>query len=138
MTTDAAESLARADVLTAQARQSMRWYGRYLLAYAAGAFLLSLAFGLIPTRIAVVAVMPFWAVFLTLITVYAQRHRTAMRGLGVIQAWVIGAWAVLWGVVISVGVSRFQEVLAWWVVGGIVLALPALVGAVVVFRRLRP
>lgn len=137
MTTDAAESLARADALTSNARQSTRWYGRYLLAYAAGAFLLSLAFGLIPVKTAMIVVMPLWILFISAISVYAQRHKTALKGLGALQAWVIGSWAVLWGFTISFGVSYFQDWLPWWVLGGIVLALPGLIGALVVFRRSR-
>lgn len=137
MTTDAAESLARADVLTTKARRSTRWYGRYLLVYAAGAFALSLAFGLIPVKTAVIIVMPVWVVFLSATTAYAQRHKTAIKGLGTVQAWVIGSWAILWGLVISLGVSRFQDWLPWWILGGIALALPGLIGALIVFRRTR-
>lgn len=137
MTTDATQSLAQADALTSKARQSARWYGRYLLVYSAGSFALSLAFGMLPVKIAIVAVMPAWMMFIAAITVYALQHRTAMRGLGTIQAWVIGSWTVLWGLTISLGVSRFQDWLPWWVLGGIALALPGLIGALVVFRRLR-
>lgn len=137
MTTDATQSLAQANALTAKVRQSARWYGRYLLAYAVGAFALCLLFGLVPVKIAMVVGMPLWVMFIAALSVYAARSRTAMRGLGNIHAGVIGGWTVLWGTTITFGILRFQDWLPWWILGGIACALPGVIGAVVVYRRLR-
>lgn len=137
MTTDAAESLAHADALTAKVRRSARWYGRYLLAYALGAFVLCLLFGLAPVKIAIAVGMPLWMMFIVALSVYSARSRTAMRGLGNIHAGVIGSWTVLWGITIILGSTHFQDWLPWWILGGTACALPGLIGAVAVFRRLR-
>ena len=40
-----------------------------------------------------------------------------------------------WGVTVFVGGFFFPDTLAWWVLGGVLTAIPPAIGAVVVARR---
>jgi ABC-type branched-subunit amino acid transport system permease subunit len=57
--------------------------------------------------------------------------------MGRIHAWVIGSWTVAWGVTVFVVSFVFPDTLAWWILGGVLTAIPPVIGAVVVARRTR-
>jgi hypothetical protein len=77
--TSATEALNDAARLASLARQSGKWYARYLLAYALASFAMAVAFGLVGPRIGALAITPLWVLFVTLISVYAARQRSSLR-----------------------------------------------------------
>lgn len=58
-----------------------------------------------------------------------------MAGFGRLHGAVIGTWAVLWVITVIIGSTRYQGQPGWWVVGGVAMAVPCLLGAVVAHHR---
>jgi hypothetical protein len=133
--TSAAEALDDAARLASLARQSGKWYARYLLLFALAAFLMSVAFGLVGPRTGALAITPLWVLFCVLINVYAARQRSSLRGTGRIHGAMIAAWAAAWLITV-LGSFSFHQALWWWVLGGVATAIPPLVARHFVLRRL--
>ena len=133
--TEATEALAQAQRLNRETRSAGRWYVRYLLVYATASFAMASLFGVLGNRWGVWLLTPLWVVVIVVLSTWSARARTALVGFGRLHAAVIGAWAVLWGVTVIVGSSRYQGQPAWWVPCGVAMAVPCLVGAWVAHRR---
>jgi hypothetical protein len=131
----AADALEDAARLATLARQSGKWYARYLLAYAFASFAMALAFALVGPRIGALAITPFWVLFCALITVYATRQRSSLRGAGRIHGAMIAAWTIAWGITMF-GSFSVHQALWWWVLGGVAMAIPPLVARHIVLRRI--
>jgi hypothetical protein len=131
----ATEALNDAARLASLARQSGKWYARYLLAYALASFAMAVAFALVGPRIGALAITPLWVLFCALISVYAARQRTTLRGAGRINGAMIAAWAVAWGITVF-GSFSVHQALWWWVLGGVAMAIPPLVARQIVLRRI--
>jgi uncharacterized membrane protein YjjP (DUF1212 family) len=132
---EATDALARAERLTWEARRAGRWYGIYLVAFAAASALLGGLFGVVGNLWGTAVLTPLFVVFVGALTVWAQRKRTALQGVAALHGVVIGSWAVLWAVTVIAGSLYYQGRPAWWVAGGLAMAVPGVVGAVLVFRR---
>ena len=133
--TASTDALERATQLSGRARRSTRWYGSYLLVFAAGSFAVSVLTGAVPGPRGTLTVMLLWAAFLAVTTIWIARQKTSIRGMTRLHLAVILSWAVLWGITVTVGEHYFADQLWWWVAGGLAIALPPVVGAVVTFRR---
>ena len=131
----AAEALEDAARLASLARQSGKWYARYLLAYAIASFALAVTFALGGPRIGVLVITPLWVLFVAAISVYAARQRSSLRGAGRIQGAMIAAWTVAWGITLF-GSFSVHQALWWWVLGGVAMAIPPLVARHIVLRRI--
>jgi hypothetical protein len=131
----AADALEDAARLASLARQCARWYARYLLLFAIAAFLMSLAFGLVGPKIGALAITPLWVLFVVLISVYAARQRSSLRGTARIHIAMIVAWTVAWLITV-VGSFSFHQAFWWWVLGGVATAVPPLVARYFVLRRI--
>ena len=132
---DAATALRQAAELSAATRRAGRWYSTYLAVFAVATFAMCIAFGLVGGRWAAIVLTPIWVLLVTVLSIWAARQRTAVVGMGRIHLWVIGGWGVAWGVTVFVGCFLFPHTLAWWVLGGVLTAIPPVIGAVVVARR---
>jgi hypothetical protein len=133
--TSATEALNDAARLASLARQSGKWYARYLLAYAIASFTVAVAFALGGPRIGVLVITPLWVLFVAVISVYAARQRSSLRGAGRIHLAMIAAWTVAWGITL-VGSFSVHQALWWCVLGGVAMAIPPLVARHIVLRRI--
>jgi len=135
---DAGTALRRAAELSAATRRAGRWYTTYLTIFAVATFAMCIGFGLIGGRWGAIVLTPIWVLLVAALSTWAVRQRSAVAGMGRIHAWVIGGWAVAWGVTVFVGGFFFPQTLVWWVLGGVLTAIPPAIGAAVVARRTRP
>lgn len=133
--TTSAEDLRRAAELSGRARRSTRWYARYLLVFALGSFLLSVLTGTLPGRSGVLTTTLLWMGLIVVLSVYAARQRTAIRSFGRLHGAVMAGWTVAWCATVVLGERFFADQLWWWLLGGVAVALPPLVGARVTRRR---
>jgi hypothetical protein len=129
------DALMQAARLSDQARRSTRWYGRYLLVFAAGSFVVSVLTGAVPGPYGVLVTTLLWAAFLLVTTLWIARKKTAIRGMTRLHLPVMVCWGLVWTANVLVGEHYFADRVGWWVLGGIAIALPPVVGAVVAFRR---
>ena len=81
--------------------------------------------------------MGVWLVLLVGLTLYQRRQQSLIRRFAALHTIVIMTWASLWVITVIMGSFFFVGDLSWWVPAGIVTALPALIGALVVFRQTR-
>jgi hypothetical protein len=132
---DPQDALAHAARLSDRARRSTRWYGRYLLVFAAGSFVVAVLTGLLRGPSGVLTTTLLWVAFLTVTTVWIGRKKTAIRGMTRIHLVVMLFWGLLWAGTVLIGEHLFPDRIGWWVLGGVAVALPPVVGAVVAFRR---
>lgn len=131
----AAEALRSAERLNARAREAGRWYVRYLTLFAAASFALAVCFGIVGPRWGSWVVIPLWALFVVLVSVYANRQRANLRGMTRIHNLMIAGWAVLWALTLF-GSYRLDQALWWWLIGGLAMATPPLVARHLVQKRL--
>jgi hypothetical protein len=134
-TTAPQEALDQAARLSGRARRSTRWYGRYLLVFAAGSFAVSVLTGTLRGPSGVLVTTVLWMVFLVVTTVWIARKRTAIRGMTRLHLPVMVCWGLAWAGTVVIGEDHFADRIGWWLLGGVVVALPPLVGAALAFRR---
>jgi hypothetical protein len=134
---DAVTALRRAAELSAATRRAARWYATYLTIFAVAIFAMCIGFGLVGGRWGALVLTPIWVLLVVALSLWSARQRSVVAGMGRIHAWVIGGWAVAWGVTVFVGGFVFPDTLAWWVLGGVLTAIPPVAGAVVTARRTR-
>jgi hypothetical protein len=132
---EATQALEQAQRLGGRARQAGRWYAIYLVAFAIASVIFAGLFGVVGNRWGSILLTPLWGVFLAVLTVWSQRKKTSLVGMGRLHVTVIACWAVLWGVTVIVGSFAFQGQPLWWIAGGVAMAVPCLVGARTAFRR---
>ncbi len=131
----AADALAQADRLSARAQQSGRWFARYLLVFAGASIALALGFAAVGPKWGAWVLTPVWVVFVVAISIYANRQRTQPRGTTRIHTLMIVGWATAWCATLF-GSFAFDQALWWWVLGGVAMAVPALVARRLVLRRI--
>ncbi|MBF6048523.1 hypothetical protein GO001_25505 [Streptomyces sp. NRRL B-1677] len=132
---DAEVALRRAADVEKAARERSGWHARYLWAFAAGQLVLvpvavlwhgfasAVAFGLGNTF------------FVTGLSLYAARQRVVRRGFGVKHGLVVGTWAVVFVLSVTLGSSAFGSSPAFAVVAALMCALPLATGAWLEMRR---
>ncbi len=134
---DAATALRRAAELSAATRRAGRWYATYLTIFALATFAMCIGFGLIGGRWGAIVLTPIWVLLVVALSIWAAHQRSAVTGMGRIHASVIGSWTVAWGVTVFVGGFVFPHTMAWWILGGVLTAIPPVIGVVAVARRTR-
>ena len=135
--TSAQDLLSSGERLAQRSRRAARWYAFYLLLYALGTFVLALLIGIAPGPLGVTVGMVIWLVLLVGLTLYQRRQQALIRRFASLHVIVIMTWASLWVITVIAGTFFFVGDLSWWIPAGIVTALPALIGALVVFRQTR-
>ena len=135
--TSAQDLLTTAERFAQRSRRAARWYAFYLLLYALGTFVLALVIGIAPGPLGVSIGMGVWLVLLVGLTLYQRRQQALIRRFAALHTIVIMTWASLWVITVIMGSFFFVGDLSWWVPAGIVTALPALIGALLVFRQTR-
>ncbi|MER5732286.1 hypothetical protein ABT084_28795 [Streptomyces sp. NPDC002138] len=132
---DARGRLGRAAEIEAAARTGSGWYARYLWSYAAGQLVL------VPMTVlwqgvtsAVISGLAN-ALLVTGLSVYATHQRVVRRGFGVRHGVIIGTWAVLFTLTVSLGVAAFGASPAFAAAAAAACALPLAAGAVLETRR---
>ncbi|MFF4448076.1 hypothetical protein [Streptomyces sp. NPDC001502] len=122
-------ALGRAAGLEQAARRRSGWYARYLWAFAGGQLVLVpiavLWHG--PVSAAVFAVTN--ALLVTGLSVYAARQRVVRRGFGVKHGVLVGSWAVVFALSITLGTAAFGHGVPFAAVAALACALPLAVGA---------
>lgn len=118
-------------------RRAARWYANYLLAYAAGTVLLAVLIGIAPGRLGVGIGMVCWLALLIGLTLYQRKQQAKIKRFATLHLIVIMTWASLWIITVMAGSYFYPGDLSWWLPAGIVTALPALIGAIVVYRATR-
>ena len=135
--TSADELLTSAERLAQRSRRAARWYGCYLLLYAIGTVALAFLIGVAPGPLGVSLGMGAWLVLLVGLTLYQRKQRALIKKFAALHTIVIMTWASLWIITVIAGSFYFVGDLSWWVPAGLVTALPALLGSLLVFRQTR-
>ena len=134
---DAATALRQATELSAATRRAGRWYATYRAVFAVATFAMCIGFGLIGGQWAAIVLTPIWVLLVVALSIWSTRQPSAVAGMRRIHSWVIGSWTVAWAVTVFVGSFAFPHTLAWWVLGGVLTAVPPVIGAVIIARRTR-
>jgi uncharacterized membrane protein YjjP (DUF1212 family) len=134
---DPAAALAQAQRLKRSVDRRSRWVVRYQLVYGTVSFAMVFALGLLKGPLGVAVSMAIWMPAIGVLSVYAARQPVAHRGMAVTHGVMIGIWAVLYGLVLGVGITFFRGDLAWWLPGAALVALPGFGAACVTARRVR-
>ncbi|WP_330331139.1 hypothetical protein OHS33_16345 [Streptomyces sp. NBC_00536] len=132
---DARRRLGRAAEVEAAAREESGWYARYLWIFAAGQLVL------VPMTVlwqGVTSAVVFGlanALLVTGLSVYATHQKVVRRGFGLRHGVIIGTWAVLFTLAVSLGVAAFGATPGFAAVAAVACALPLATGAVLELRR---
>lgn len=132
---EAAAALDRARKLSSTVRDGTRWYVGYQLIYGCASAAQLLSVGLLDRPYGVAIGSSLLCVAVVGLGVYAGRQRVARRGFGWRLGVMLASWGLLFGAVMIPGTVCFPGVLAWWVPGAVVVALPGLIGAYLEARR---
>ncbi len=135
--TSADELLTSAERLAQRSRRAARWYAFYLLLYALGTVVLAFLIGVAPGPLGVSLGMGLWLVLLVGLTLYQRKQQALIKKFAALHTIVILTWAPLWVLTVIVGTFYFVGDLSFWLPAGIVTALPALVGSLLVFHQTR-
>ncbi|KLN36531.1 hypothetical protein FB00_01385 [Cellulosimicrobium funkei] len=126
---EASSALADASRLAASTRaRAWRWVRLYLTGWAAASVCLVLALGL-GGRAGFVVGMSAWALLVTVGVTWAARQGAMVAGARPRLALGAGAWAVVYGATLFVGLDRFAGEVAFWVPAALVSAVPLLLAA---------
>ncbi|MER6255930.1 hypothetical protein ABT224_31725 [Streptomyces sp. NPDC001584] len=122
-------ALGRAAGQEQAARRRSGWYARYLWAFAAGQLVLVPIAVLWrgPVSAAVFAVTN--ALLVTGLSVYAARQRVVRRGFGVKHGVLVGSWAAVFALSITLGTAAFGHGVPFAAAAALACALPPAVGA---------
>ncbi|MEV5711875.1 hypothetical protein [Actinoallomurus sp. NPDC052274] len=134
---DPSAALAQAEQLKAAVDRRSRWVVGYQLAYGTASLAMVLALGLLGGRLGTVVSLAIWVPVVVALSVYAAQQPVAHRGMAVTHGVMVGAWGVLYGAVLGVGIAFFPGDLAWWLPGAALVALPGFGAAYVTSRRVR-
>lgn len=133
--TAAVAALARAQELRSTVRDGTKWYAWYQVIFGSAAAVMVLSIGLISKPYGVAIGCGIWITVIIGLSVYAARQRVARLGFQRRHAGLIIAWGLLYGGVLSAGLIWFPGVVAWWVPGALLVALPGLIGGYLETRR---
>jgi hypothetical protein len=122
----AAAALAGVDQAAAAVRRHSAWAVRAFTAYAIGTLIFFPAGGLLSAVVVNVA----WAVFLLSLLAYARPRRVFGRGFRRLYLTTAAIWTVLWVGLTVLGHAAFPGNVAYWLVAGVVVAIPMAVAAV--------
>ncbi|MFE2549649.1 hypothetical protein ACFXGI_14030 [Streptomyces sp. NPDC059355] len=123
-------ALGRAAGAEKAARRRSGWYARYLAAFA-GAQLVLVPMAVLWVRGPVSAVVfgAANALLVTALSVYAARQRVVRRGFGAKHGVLVGSWAAVFALTVTVGTAVFGHGAPFAAVGALACALPLAVGA---------
>ncbi|MFJ9645490.1 hypothetical protein ACWEPM_16030 [Streptomyces sp. NPDC004244] len=133
--TGAGARLGRAADMERAVRARSGWYARYLWAFAAGQLVL------VPVAVlwhGPVSAMVFGlanALLVTGLSVYAARQRVTPRGFGVRHGVLVGSWAAVFALTVTLGSTVFADSPAFAAVAAAGCALPLATGARLEQRR---
>jgi hypothetical protein len=131
-------SMNEAQRLAQLTRPVFRRYAGFQLLFAAGALVAPIAYGALGGgAFGLVIALLLVGAPLTALVLAFRREPKLLRRFALLHGMVIATWAGLWIITIVLGSMAFLEREGWWVGGGIVCALPAAVGAIVVLRAAR-
>ncbi|MDH6124980.1 hypothetical protein [Kitasatospora sp. GP82] len=133
--TDTVGPLGLAAGLERAARTRSGWYARYLWAFAAWQLVLVPVAVLWHGFAAAMVYGPGNAILVTGLSVYAGRQRVVRRGFGVRHGVIVGSWAVVYVLAITLGTTVFADSPVFAAVAASVCALPPAVGALLELRR---
>ncbi|MFG2994719.1 hypothetical protein ACGFZK_36390 [Streptomyces sp. NPDC048257] len=122
-------ALGRAAGLEKAARRRSGWYARYLWAFAAGQLVLVPMAVLWHGPASAVVFGVTNALLVTGLSLYAARQRVVRRGFGVKHGVLVGSWAVVFALTITIGTAVFGHGVPFAAAGALVCALPPAVGA---------
>jgi len=132
---DAASAVEHADRIARGVAERSRWYTRFLVVFGIGVLLVTPLWGLLTGGVVSLVLNIAWVVFVIAITVYVRRQPVAARGIARHYRWVIGAWAVIYSLVLAGGFTAFPHNPTWWIPSGLAAAAPFFIGAYLEHRR---
>ncbi|MBM4794216.1 hypothetical protein HXP44_19610 [Streptomyces sioyaensis] len=132
---DAMAALARAQELRSTVRDGTKWYAWYQVIFGGAAAVMVLSIGLISRPYGVAIGCGMWVAVISGLSVYAARQRVARLGFQRRHASLIIVGGLLYGGVLSAGLIWFPGVVAWWVPGALLVALPGLIGGYLETRQ---
>ncbi|MEU5544939.1 hypothetical protein AB0G85_21475 [Streptomyces sioyaensis] len=131
----AVAALAREQELRSTVRDGTKWYAWYQVTFGSAAAVMVLSIGLISRPYGVAIGCGIWFTVIIGLSIYAARQRVARLGFQRRHASLIIVWGLLYGGVLSAGLIWFPRVVAWWVPGALLVALPGLIGGYLEARR---
>ncbi|MGW1199348.1 hypothetical protein ACWD4B_26430 [Streptomyces sp. NPDC002536] len=133
--TDARVTLARAAGLETAARGRSGWYARYLWAFAAWQLVLVPVSVLWHGFASSLVYGPANALLVVGLSLYAARQRAVRRGFGVKHGVVMGSWAAVFVLAVTLGNTVFVNSPAFAVAATSACVLPPAAGAWLEMRR---
>ena len=135
-TSDEAQArLADAERVQEAVRRRARWYVRYLIAFGFATIAAVATAGFVRGPISSALFGGVWTAFVVLISVWGTRFGANRRGFRRTHLTWLACWLVLYLVVLFGGLAWFPHQPAWFLPGGVVVALPCFVTAYLEARR---
>lgn len=125
---DAETALADARSASTWLAAGRDWLRRYLLAFAAGSFVVVLLFGL-GGRTGIIVGLTLWILLISGMSWWGNNQRVVLRGHKRRSLWAFATWGVLYGVAILVGILVFRDEALFWVPAAALSSIPLVVGA---------
>lgn len=107
---DAANAVERADRLARTVAERSAWYPRFLLVFGVAVLIVTPLWGLLTSGTGSVVLNLAWVAFIVGITWYVRRQGVAARGTARRYLWVIAVWAVIYAVVLTVGLALLRTI----------------------------
>ncbi|MDA8320656.1 MAG: hypothetical protein M0030_12730 [Actinomycetota bacterium] len=130
----AAGALDRAERIRSAVESRSRWLIRYQAGFGAGS-LVMVAMLAVPWPAGLVASVALWVMVVAALGVYAAVQPVVYRGMVREHLIMLGAWTLLYLVVLIVGVTTFRGDGSWWLAGALVVSLPGFGSAIRTARR---
>lgn len=132
---DAQARLADAERVQEAVRRRARWYVRYLVAFGVATIAAVTAAGFVSGPVSSAVFGGVWTAFVVVISVWGARFGATRRGFHRVHLTWLAVWLVLYLGVLFGGLAWFPHDPAWFLPGGVVVALPCFVTAYLEARR---
>ncbi|WP_017602476.1 hypothetical protein [Nocardiopsis alkaliphila] len=132
---EAWDALEQAQALEKKVRPMGHWYAVYGIGYGVVSLTLLLSMGLSDSVMGVIVGTSFFALALSLLSLYMVKQPVKPLHYGKLHTWGIAGWGVIYSLAIVVGMIFFQGEPLWWVPMALLSAIPTSGAGLIVLRR---
>lgn len=111
------------------------WYAIYGIGYGIAGLTFLLVMGLSDSITGVIVGTSFFALALSLLSLYMAKQPVKPLHYGKLHTWGIAGWSVIYSLAVIVGMIFFQGEPLWWVPMALLSAIPTSVAGLIVLRR---